>query len=227
MKIKYSHLSSQKLKSSYTKSKNLHIYLYFIDFSDPSQIPFIDVARVTGEKPAKIRGMMKNAWNNDKISLGLVDVGVDPADIPEWFARPRRLKLRSKRPAVNKLPARVPTEPRTRPIQVAKKYIIPVSQSFNAQPITQYGPNFYEPRNTPETDEVWRLITRNIQKQTALDLEEHLDEQKSRKTLRERIAERKAWIAQQEMERSARAAAKRQIYSNFNLSRSYAQACDS
>ena len=204
MRIKYSHLLRRELISKYTKSKNLHIYLFFIDFLDPSVIPFKEIARETGEALAKVRGMMKNARSNEKISLGLVDVGVDPADIPEWFARPPRLKLKSKRPAVNKLPTRTqpPTELQTRPIQVAKKYIIPTSQNFGAQPISRYEQNFYESRNTPEMDEILHKFVRETQRQMNLDIEEHLEEQKNRKTPREIFAEHDARIAAQNLERS-------------------------
>ncbi len=61
MNIRYKNLIKGPLKSRHSKSKYLHVYLYFIEFQDPSDIPFLEFARLTNEDPHAVRALMRSA----------------------------------------------------------------------------------------------------------------------------------------------------------------------
>lgn len=88
---RYAYLLNQKLKSTLTKSKNLHFHLFLIEYDDPKEIPFNTIAEVSGVEPNKIRALLRSV-SDPKTYLGLVDVGVDPRHIPKWYAQPKFVK---------------------------------------------------------------------------------------------------------------------------------------
>lgn len=113
---KYKHLVNEKPMSSLTKSRNLHIHLFLIEYDSRDDIPYDTIAEILNLKPNKIRSLLRSV-NDPKIYLGLVDVGVDPQDIPSWYVRPKFIKKivkkaqakvvdnEVKRPAINNVVA--------------------------------------------------------------------------------------------------------------------------
>ena len=73
---------------SVTKSKNLDFYPYFFNYDDPSDIPFIKLAKKLKIHPNRLRGMIRPARQNSTIYTALRKMGYGDHQIPPWFARP-------------------------------------------------------------------------------------------------------------------------------------------
>jgi hypothetical protein len=87
------HLLGKQLKSTITKSKNLELHLYLIEYKTPDEIPFTLIARAYGVKPNRVRALMRSV-KDEKTYLGLLEIGVSPEDIPDWYQKPTFIKKR-------------------------------------------------------------------------------------------------------------------------------------
>ena len=83
-----------------SKSTNLDIYPYFFKYDDPSEIPYVRLAKKLDLSPNKLRGMIRPARHNSTIYSSLLKMGYKDHQIPGWFARPdKRLVYRRAAPA--------------------------------------------------------------------------------------------------------------------------------
>ncbi len=71
-----------------SKSKNLHLYPYFLNYDDPSDIPFDKLAKKLSVSPNRLQGMMRSAYYNSTIYSALRLQGYGDHHIPWWFVRP-------------------------------------------------------------------------------------------------------------------------------------------
>jgi len=76
------------MSSTITKSKNLDVYPYFMNYDDPRDIPYERIAEKLGRAPNSLRGMIRSARHNSTIYLALRKQGYRDKDFPDWFARP-------------------------------------------------------------------------------------------------------------------------------------------
>lgn len=83
---------NRPLKSRNSKSKYLRVYLYFIEFSDPEDINYEEIAYETNLPVHTVRSLSRPAKNEASIADALLDVGVRARDIPSWFAASNTLK---------------------------------------------------------------------------------------------------------------------------------------
>ena len=116
---KYRHIIQWRRLSSKSKSKKPWLYIFFLDYEDPVNIPYFEISKDTGEKIDTFKGMKRAAMHNDTIALALVDIGVEADDIPRWFARNERLlpKRVKRSPDPKTIPVKVGISP-----EVAQKY---------------------------------------------------------------------------------------------------------
>ena len=92
MRIRYQYLLNRPLISRLSKSKYLHVYLYFIEFQDSSDIPFLEIARLTNADPHAVRALMRPATQNESIADALIELGVEPEDLPPWMKMSKSVK---------------------------------------------------------------------------------------------------------------------------------------
>jgi hypothetical protein len=104
----------------------LELYLEFLPFDDPADVPYEDIAAKHSDVSAnQLRGMIRPAKHNPLIYIALIDqLGVDPDEIPNWFQRPTRINVtkRSRRRVaitVDKEPT-VSKQPKAQQFQVSQ-----------------------------------------------------------------------------------------------------------
>jgi len=73
-----------------TKSRNLDVYPYFMNYDDPHNIPYERIAENLGRTPNSLRGMIRSAHHNSTIYLALRKQGYEDHQFPEWFALPEK-----------------------------------------------------------------------------------------------------------------------------------------
>ena len=79
--------------SPISKSKNIDYYPYFLNFDDPSDIPFKHLGSQLGIHPNRLRGMMRSAKHNSTIYTSIRKKGYEESQIPSWFKRPEKNDL--------------------------------------------------------------------------------------------------------------------------------------
>ena len=170
MRIRYQYLLKKgPLKSRHSKSKYLHVYLYFIEFQDSSDIPFLEIARLTNEDPTAVRALMRSATHNESIADALIELGVEPEDLPPWIKMSKsvkRMRARARKPRDERAPhlEKVDYNKATSPAIFQGPfypYERAIATSYKPYQITKVekfysNDTFYEERPSPVEDAFWR-----------------------------------------------------------------------
>ena len=125
--------------SPISKSKNIENYLYFLNFEDPSMIPFKDLGLQLRVHPNRLRGMIRSAKHNHQIYISIRQKGIRDSQIPQWFIRPEKYYLNTTanpiRHETNAIDNIIYTPSTTPPAEDRRSYIrsgqTPSSQSFS------------------------------------------------------------------------------------------------
>ena len=71
-----------------TKSRHLDKYPYFLNYNDPNDIPYNQLAKRLNVHPNLLRGMIRSARSNSTIYAALRKMGYIDSQIPPWFSHP-------------------------------------------------------------------------------------------------------------------------------------------
>ena len=197
MKIKYPHLLNTKFTKRISKSIYPHIYLHFLEYENPLEIPFEEIARLTNEDPHAVRSCLRPATTNESIADALIELGVEAEDLPSWFKlsnsakrmRAKANKQRDVKPTRSEqdLEKKVARPARGRIVLFPSNGISPSTpfrnfQAPEAEAITSTD-DFYEERLlSPVEEAYWRARLEALR-------EHDLREQKQREEIR-RIEDR-------------------------------------
>jgi hypothetical protein len=156
------------LKSTLTKSKNLDLHLYLIEYDDPEDIPFNAIAEATGTEPNKIRALMRSV-KDEKTYLGLLEIGVSSEDIPYWYRRPEFIRK------ITKAKVKIVEEEKVqRPTKISGVFnplerlnlppIFKPTQREDAETYEYHVEDYDNERYmSPAEAQVWMLFLKNLQ----------------------------------------------------------------
>lgn len=134
-----------------TKSKNLELYVEFLAYNEPADIPFNEIAAKYSNVTAnQLRGMIRSAKHNESIYIALIDrLGYDPEDIPFWFKRPKRITIKKRKRQVQQVTVAKPAASQ-QPIHTTQPQSANTSYTLSVSPLTHTRTQYMQPQKSYE-----------------------------------------------------------------------------
>lgn len=184
-----------------TKSKHLDKYPYFLNYNDPSEIPYKRLAEQLNVHPNLLRGMIRSARSNSTIYTALRKMGYQDHQIPPWFARPDEPAVRRRAaPARPGVSAEERSGAETLPEPVVRDstpYNVGVGQGRSAQRLSALSTRSASPAHYQLVQPVYRTRARNpildemyqhLRESHEMEMREILEDMKRRRVLRKPLS---------------------------------------